>query len=54
MEKEKLGTLPYVISGLSFIPLIGIGADNQPYTADDLLPKIDVNSSGNVGFRVKG
>ena len=24
MEKEKLGTLPYVISGLSYIPLIGI------------------------------
>jgi len=24
MEKEKLGTLPYVISGLSYIPLIGV------------------------------
>lgn len=24
MEKEKLGTFPYVISGLSYIPLIGV------------------------------
>ncbi len=32
--------------------LLGLGTDNQPYTADDLLPNIDLNTSSKVGFRI--
>lgn len=34
--------------------LLGVGPDGQPFTADDVLPKIDVGAKSKVGLVIKG
>jgi hypothetical protein len=34
--------------------LLGVGPDGQPFTADDVLPKIEVGAKSKVGLVIKG
>ena len=34
--------------------LLGVGPDGKPFTADDILPKIDVGAQSKVGLVIKG
>jgi len=33
--------------------LLGVGADGQPYTNDDILPKIEIGPGGKIGLLIK-
>ncbi len=34
--------------------LLGVGADGEPFTADDIVPKVEVGSGSKVGLLIKG
>ncbi|MHB9020183.1 MAG: type II secretion system protein GspG [Minisyncoccota bacterium] len=33
--------------------LLGVGSDNKPFTADDILPEIDMTKGKNIGLRIQ-
>lgn len=33
--------------------LLGVGADGQPFTADDILPRVEIGAQSRVGLVIK-
>lgn len=54
----KLGGQPryyyYELIDSGHYYLLGVGPDGQPFTADDVLPKIEVGAQSKVGLVIKG
>ncbi len=42
----------YELKDQSHYYLLGVGADQKPYTSDDILPTIEVKPNSNIGFIV--
>ncbi len=57
-EAVKMGEQPrhyyYELIDSEHYYLLGLGADGQPFTPDDLLPKVEVDAQSKVGLIIKG
>jgi hypothetical protein len=42
----------YELNDQSHYYLLGVGADEKPYTSDDILPNIEIKPNSNIGFIV--
>lgn len=55
---EKMGGQPryyhYELIDSEHYYLLGVGPDGQPFTADDVLPKIEISPQSKVGLVIKG